>query len=63
MAVQDLLARLSRLADDLPHLAEADLNPIIATPDGLLCVDARVRLEPRHPLDPCLRRLRQPAAG
>ncbi|MCX4744761.1 GNAT family N-acetyltransferase [Kitasatospora sp. NBC_01287] len=62
-AVQDLLARLSRLADDLPQLAEADLNPIIATPDGLLCVDARVRLEPRHPFDPYLRRLRQPAAS
>ncbi|WP_327068613.1 bifunctional acetate--CoA ligase family protein/GNAT family N-acetyltransferase [Kitasatospora sp. NBC_01302] len=63
MAVQDLLARLSRLADDLPQLAEADLNPIIATPDGLLCVDARVRLEPRHPFDPYLRRLRRSAAG
>ncbi|WP_035805701.1 bifunctional acetate--CoA ligase family protein/GNAT family N-acetyltransferase [Kitasatospora mediocidica] len=62
-AVQDMLARLSRLADDLPQLAEADLNPVIATPDGLLCVDARVRLEPRHPFDPYLRRLRQPAAS
>ncbi|PYC82645.1 GNAT family N-acetyltransferase [Streptomyces tateyamensis] len=59
-AVQDLLARLSRLADDVPQLAEADLNPVIATPDALLCVDARVRLEPRHPFDPYLRRLRRP---
>ncbi len=60
-SVQNLLARLSRLADDLPQLAEADLNPIIATPDALLCVDARIRLEPRHPFDPYLRQLRRPA--
>jgi len=59
-AVHDLLARLSRLADDLPQLAEADLNPIIATPDALLCVDARVGLEPRRPFDPYLRQLRHP---
>ncbi|GAA1220818.1 bifunctional GNAT family N-acetyltransferase/acetate--CoA ligase family protein [Kitasatospora nipponensis] len=59
-AVRDVLARLSRLAMDLPQLAEADLNPLIAGPHGLLCVDARVRLEPRAPFDPYLRRLRRP---
>jgi hypothetical protein len=26
-------------------VAELDLNPVIATPDGALVVDARVRLE------------------
>lgn len=40
---------------------EADLNPLIAGPKGVLCVDARVRLEPRHLFDPYLRRLRRPA--
>ncbi|MDH6127306.1 bifunctional GNAT family N-acetyltransferase/acetate--CoA ligase family protein [Kitasatospora sp. GP82] len=61
-AVQDVLAKLSRLAADLPQLAELDLNPLIARPDGVICVDARVRLEPRPSFEPYLRRLRRPAA-
>ncbi|WP_331741477.1 GNAT family N-acetyltransferase [Kitasatospora sp. NBC_00085] len=61
-AVRDVLARLSRLAADLPQLVEADLNPLIARPAGAVCVDARVRLEPRPSFDPYLRRLRRPAA-
>ncbi|WP_234371014.1 acetate--CoA ligase family protein [Streptomyces sp. XY431] len=63
-AVRSVLARLSRLATDVPELVETDLNPVIARPDGAVCVDARVRLEPRPVHDPCLRRLRcPPAAG
>ncbi|MED7955074.1 bifunctional acetate--CoA ligase family protein/GNAT family N-acetyltransferase [Streptomyces sp. BE303] len=62
-AVRDVLARVSRLAADLPQLAEADLNPLIARPDGAVRVDARVRLEPRPSFDPYLRRLRRPAAA
>ncbi|MBM4796673.1 GNAT family N-acetyltransferase [Streptomyces sioyaensis] len=56
-ALEDLLARLSRMADDLPELAEAECNPVIARPDGVTVVDARVRLLPRHARDPYLRRL------
>ncbi|MFG2823323.1 GNAT family N-acetyltransferase [Kitasatospora sp. NPDC048365] len=55
-----ILAGLSRMAGDLPQVVEADLNPVIARPDGVLCVDARIRVEPRHPFDPYLRRLRRP---
>ncbi|MEU1509349.1 GNAT family N-acetyltransferase [Kitasatospora sp. NPDC005748] len=62
-AVRSVLARLSRLAADHPELAEADLNPVIARSDGAVCVDARVRLEPRPSFDPYLRRLRRPAAA
>ncbi|MBP0454818.1 GNAT family N-acetyltransferase [Kitasatospora sp. RG8] len=62
-AVRSVLARLSRLAADVPELVEADLNPVIARPDGAVCVDARVRLEPRPSYDPYLRRLRRPAAA
>lgn len=43
-ALGDLLARLSALAADLPELAELDLNPVIATPDGCVIVDARARV-------------------
>jgi acyl-CoA synthetase (NDP forming) len=57
--VEDLLARLGRMAADLPQLAEADLNPLICGPDGVVCVDARVRLSPRRVPDPYLRRLRR----
>ncbi|MCX5208251.1 GNAT family N-acetyltransferase [Kitasatospora sp. NBC_00240] len=59
-AVRRALAALSRLATDLPQLAEADLNPLMAGPDGLVCVDARIRLEPLPVFDPYLRRLRRP---
>jgi len=57
-ALRDILLRVSRLADDLPHVAELDLNPVIARPDGAHVVDARVRLLPARPADPYLRRLR-----
>jgi acyl-CoA synthetase (NDP forming) len=57
--VEDLLARLGRMAADLPQLAEADLNPLICGPSGVVCVDARIRLEPRRTPDPYLRRLRR----
>jgi acyl-CoA synthetase (NDP forming) len=57
-ALQDILMRVARLADDLPQIAELDLNPVIARPDGAHVVDARVRVVPAHPADPYLRRLR-----
>jgi ATP-grasp domain len=49
---------VSRLADDLPEVAELDLNPVIARPDGAFPVDVRVRVAPAAPLDPFLRQLR-----
>ncbi|MEU6255799.1 GNAT family N-acetyltransferase [Streptomyces sp. NPDC047043] len=57
-ALEQLLLRLSRMASDLPQLAEADFNPVLATPGGVSVLDARVRLLPRRPQDPYLRRLR-----
>jgi len=56
--LEQLLLRLSRMASDLPQLAEADFNPVLATPSGVRVLDARVRLLPRRPQDPYLRRLR-----
>jgi acyl-CoA synthetase (NDP forming) len=43
-ALADLLQRLSQLAEDLPAVAELDLNPVIALGDRCLAVDARVRV-------------------
>ncbi|MEH0516049.1 GNAT family N-acetyltransferase [Streptomyces sp. B21-106] len=56
--LEQLLLRLSRMAVDLPQLAEADFNPVLATPGGATVLDARLRLLPRRPQDPYLRRLR-----
>jgi acyl-CoA synthetase (NDP forming)/GNAT superfamily N-acetyltransferase len=61
-AVEDLLVRLGRLAEDLPEIAELDLNPVLAGPLGLVAVDVKLRLaavgtEP----DQALRALREPA--
>ncbi|MCD7442333.1 GNAT family N-acetyltransferase [Streptomyces lincolnensis] len=56
--LEQVLHRLSRMARDLPQLAEADFNPVLATPGGVTVLDARVRLLPRRPQDPYLRRLR-----
>jgi acyl-CoA synthetase (NDP forming)/RimJ/RimL family protein N-acetyltransferase len=57
-ALADVLLRVSRLADDLPEVAELDLNPVLAMADGCLAVDARVRVVPTQPQDPFLRQLR-----
>ena len=43
-AVAELVLRVGRLVDDLPEIAELDLNPVIAGPDGCVAVDARVRV-------------------
>jgi acyl-CoA synthetase (NDP forming)/GNAT superfamily N-acetyltransferase len=60
-ALADILQRVSRLGDDLPQVAELELNPVIARPDGALPVAARVRVTSREWADPFLRRLREPA--
>ncbi len=57
-ALADVLLRVSRLADDLPEVAELDLNPVVATPAGAQAVDARIRVSPARPRDPFLRQLR-----
>jgi acyl-CoA synthetase (NDP forming) len=42
--LEDMLLRLSALGDDLPELAELDLNPVICRPDGCTVVDSRARV-------------------
>ena len=45
-ALREVLLRLSRLAVEVPEIAELDLNPVLALPPGHGCrvVDARVRV-------------------
>ena len=46
VALRDVLLRVSRLVDDVPEIAEMDLNPVIvrAAGAGVVVLDARLRL-------------------
>ena len=56
-AVVDTVVRIGRLADDLPEVAELDLNPVVVGTDGCVVVDALIRVAPVAPADPALRAL------
>ena len=56
-ALRDMLLRVSRMADDLPQIAELELSPVIARPDGVQAVAARIRVQTAEPADAHLRRL------
>lgn len=58
----DLIVALGCLAVDVPELAEVDLNPVMATPDGASLVDVKIRLDRGTAVDAGVpRRLRAPA--
>ena len=56
-ALKDMLLRVSRMADDLPQIAELELSPVIARPNGVQAVDGRIRIQAAEPADAHLRRL------
>lgn len=41
----DILVRLSALLEVAPEIKELDLNPLLATEDKIIAVDARIRIE------------------
>ncbi|MEV0895376.1 GNAT family N-acetyltransferase [Actinoplanes sp. NPDC049802] len=43
-ALEDLVQRLSALAENHPRIAEADLSPLLAGPTGVMAGSARLRL-------------------
>jgi acyl-CoA synthetase (NDP forming)/GNAT superfamily N-acetyltransferase len=45
-ALEDVLRRVSRLADEQPAIAELDCNPVVVSPEGAAIVDLRVRIRP-----------------
>ena len=52
-----MLLRVSQIADELPQIAELDLSPAVARPDGVRAIGARVRVQAAEPADAYLRRL------
>jgi acetate---CoA ligase (ADP-forming) subunit alpha len=46
-ALAAMVAKLSEFAAATPEVAEMDLNPVVAYPDGLIVLDARIRVTPR----------------
>jgi len=57
-ALEELLLRVSALVDAHPTIAELDCNPVRVLPEGVVVVDARVRIEPARPQLPLAARRR-----
>jgi acyl-CoA synthetase (NDP forming) len=51
-AVEDVLLRVSAMVETHPEIVELDCNPLIATPEGAVIVDARVRIDVAAPSPP-----------
>ncbi len=51
-AFEETLLRLSTLAEDLPDVAEVDLNPVLVREQGAVILDARIRVELAQPPPP-----------
>jgi acyl-CoA synthetase (NDP forming)/GNAT superfamily N-acetyltransferase len=58
-ALEALLIRVARLAEDLPEVAEMDLDPVVCGPDGTAPARARIKVAPSGGrVDQTIRRLR-----
>ena len=44
-AIVETLQRLSQLVTDFPAIVELDINPLVATPDGVQAVDVRLTID------------------
>jgi acetyltransferase len=47
-AVAETIQRLSQLVTDFPAILELDVNPLVATPDGVRAVDVRLTVDPEE---------------
>lgn len=45
-AIRDVVVATGQLVADLPSIVELDLNPLVCRPQGVVAVDARVRVDP-----------------
>ncbi len=58
-ALEDLVLRVGRLADELPEVLEMDLNPVVVSETGAVAVDLKIRCAPApDPVPPDYRRMR-----
>lgn len=48
-ALYDVLVTVSQLLADVPEIAELDINPLIASPAGVVALDARIRASSAGP--------------
>jgi acetyltransferase len=48
-ALVHLMLGVSRLCTAFPEIAELDLNPVMAYPEGLGVLDVRILLDPKAP--------------
>jgi len=56
-ALEKLLVRFSQLVVEQPWIKELDINPLIASPDGLMALDGRVVLHPIGTVESALPKL------
>jgi acetyltransferase len=47
-ALKEMLLRVSEMACELPNIVEMDMNPVIASPEGVVAVDARIVVAPHN---------------
>jgi len=47
-AVVETIQRLSQLVTDFPAIVELDINPLVATPDGVVAIDIRLTVDPER---------------
>lgn len=45
-ALVETIQRLSQLVTDFPSIVELDINPLVATPEGVVAVDIRLTVDP-----------------
>jgi acetyltransferase len=45
-AIAEVLIRVGQIAADLPEIRELDINPLLADADGVVALDARIRVTP-----------------
>jgi acetyltransferase len=55
-ALEQLLVRFSQLVVEVPRIAEIDINPLLASPERLIALDARIVLHPADVTDEALPR-------
>ena len=48
-ALEHILLRIGRLAEDVPEIAELDCNPLVLSASGALALDVKCRIAPHPP--------------